>query len=164
MIIHDLSQEQAEQILSRMEDTCVISDNHTIHNCIGCFGCWIKTPGQCVIKDGYETMGAMLGKTKDLIVVSRMYYGGFSPFVKNVFDRSISYLHAYFEIRNKEMHHRHRYDNKIRLRVFFYGDDITQEEKDTANRYVEAVSINLMASFEEIRFLTTKELMEGDLC
>ena len=164
MIIHDLSPEQAEEVLSGVEDNCIIADNHKIRNCIGCFGCWIKTPGQCVIKDGYETMGANLGKTKELIVISRMNYGGFSPFVKNVFDRSISYLHAYFQIRNKEMHHRHRYDNVIHLRVFFYGDDITQEEKDTANRYVEAVCVNLKASFEDIRFVTEKELMEGNLC
>jgi multimeric flavodoxin WrbA len=164
MIIHDLSPEQAEQVLAKTEDDSVICDKQTIHNCIGCFGCWIKTPGQCVIKDGYETMGAQLARTKELIVISRMNYGGLSPFVKNVFDRSISYLHAYFKIRNKEMHHRRRYDNVIRLRVIFYGEDITQEEKDTANGYMEAVSVNLDARLEEIRFVTMKELMEGDLC
>ncbi len=163
MIIHDLNPEQAEKVLAKTEDDLIICENHSIHNCIGCFGCWVKTPGQCVIKDGYESMGARLGKTKELIVISRMNYGGFSPYVKNVMDRSISYLHANFKIRNKEMHHKRRYDNVIRLRVFFYGEDITQDEKDTANGYVEAVSVNLDARFEEIRFLTMKELMEGDL-
>jgi multimeric flavodoxin WrbA len=164
MIIHDLSPEQAEQVLSGVEETCIIADNSTIRNCIGCFGCWIKTPGQCIIKDGYETMGAKLARTTELIVISRMTYGGFSPFVKNVFDRSISYIHANFAIRNKEMHHRRRYDNVIRLRVFFYGDDITKEEEATANRYLEAVRINLDANIEEIRFYTERELMEVGLC
>ena len=164
MIIHDLGPELAEQVLAKTEDDCIICDHQAIHNCIGCFGCWIKTPGQCVIKDGYETMGALLGKTKELIVISRMNYGGLSPYVKNVFDRSISYLHANFTIRNKEMHHRRRYDNVICLRVFFYGEDITQEEKDTANGYMEAVSVNLDARLEEIRFISMKELMEGDIC
>ncbi len=164
MIIHDLSPEQAEQVLGKVQDTCIITDNHTIHNCIGCFGCWIKTPGQCIIKDGYETMGSLLSKTKELIIISRMNYGGLSSFVKNVLDRSISYIHPYFQIRNKEMHHKRRYDNVIRIRVFFYGEEITQEEKDTANGYIEAVSVNLDARFEEIRFMTMQELMEGDLC
>jgi multimeric flavodoxin WrbA len=164
MIIHDLYQEQAEKVLANVEDTCVISDNHTIRNCIGCFGCWVKTPGQCVIKDGYENMGALLGRTKELIIISKMNYGGFSPFVKNVMDRSISYIHPYFQIRNKEMHHRRRYDNVIRIRVLFYGENISQEEKNTANGYIEAVCVNLDARLEEIRFVTIKELTEGDLC
>lgn len=164
MIIHDLSQEEARRVLAGISDPSVISDNHTIHNCIGCFGCWIKTPGRCVIKDGYENMGELLGKTNELIVVSKCCYGGFSPFVKNVFDRSISYIHPYFKIRNKEMHHKRRYDNIIQIRAFLYEEDITQLEKDTAAKYLEAVSINLDCKLKELRFLTKKELMEGGLC
>ncbi len=109
-------------------------------------------------------MGGLLGKTSELIIVSKCCYGGFSPFVKNVLDRSISYIHPYFKIRNREMHHKRRYDNIIRMRVFFYGEDITRLEKDTASKYLEAVSLNLDCRLEELRFLTKKELMEGSLC
>lgn len=164
MIIHDLVPEQAELVLAAFKDSCIISDNHTIHSCIGCFDCWIKTPGQCVIKDGYEMMGALLSRTNELIVISRMNYGGFSPFVKNVLDRSISYMNPNFRILNKEMHHKRRYDNVISIRVIFYGEDITREEKDTAKGYVQAVCINLDARLKELQFLTSKELMEGSLC
>jgi len=164
MYIHDLNQDQAEKVLLTGPDTCVIADNKTIRPCVGCFGCWVKTPGRCVIKDGYEHMGELLGKTTELIIISKMTYGGFSPFVKNVLDRSISYIHPYFQIRNAEMHHQRRYDNVIKIRAFFYGDHITQEEKNTAKSYVEAVCINLDAQFEEIRFASMDELMEGNLC
>ena len=36
----------------------VISPRGSIRNCIGCFGCWIKTPGKYVIHDGYESTGS----------------------------------------------------------------------------------------------------------
>ena len=34
-------------------DYRVIMPQGTIHHCVGCFGCWVKTPGKCVIHDGY---------------------------------------------------------------------------------------------------------------
>ncbi|MGF7143263.1 multimeric flavodoxin WrbA [Anaerotaenia torta] len=164
MIIHDLEQEEAQQVLAGVPDSGRISDNGTIRSCTGCFGCWIKTPGQCVIKDGYENMGELLGKTTELIVISKCCYGSFSPFVKNVFDRSISYIHPYFKIRNREMHHKRRYNNVIQLKVFFYGEELTQQEKNTAAQYLEAVCLNLDCSLKELKFLTKKELMEGCIC
>ena len=29
----------------------MILRNEKIGACLGCFGCWLKTPGECVIKD-----------------------------------------------------------------------------------------------------------------
>ena len=42
----------------------------------------------------------------ELVLVSRCCFGGPGPFVKNVLDRCISYVHPYFVIKNGEMHHR----------------------------------------------------------
>ena len=71
----------------------VIKPNGNIRHCIGCFGCWVKTPGKCVLHDGYEETGVSMGKCTELIFVSRCYYGSVSPFVKMVQDRAISYIH-----------------------------------------------------------------------
>ena len=53
VIIHDLTDLQFQQIFPQIiGDPRIVSNKGSIRNCIGCFGCWIKTPGQCVMKDG----------------------------------------------------------------------------------------------------------------
>ena len=48
LIIHDLDEEEFKNIFSEPdEDVVLIGNSGEILNCIGCFGCWIKTPGKC---------------------------------------------------------------------------------------------------------------------
>ena len=124
------------------------------------FGCWIKTPAVCIIRDKYGDMGEYLSKCKKLIIISKCCYGGFSPFVKNVLDRSISYVHPYFKIKNGEMHHKRRYKNKIDLHIIFYGEKLTENEKSTASRLVKANSINLDCNESKVTFVRDIKEME----
>lgn len=163
LVIHDLEQ---EELLSSIfptlgDDIKIISDDGTIKHCIGCFGCWIKTPAVCVIRDNYGDMGEYLSKCKTLTIISKCFYGGYSPFIKNVMDRSISYVHPYFEIRNKEIHHKNRYDTHFDLKVLFYGENISDKEKETAKKLVKANSTNLDCKSHEVSFVTNLAEMEG---
>jgi multimeric flavodoxin WrbA len=162
LIIHDLEIKDFKKLFpNSFEDTKIISDDGTIHHCIGCFGCWIKTPGACVIRDNYGDMGELLSKCTEVIIISKCCYGGFSPFVKNVLDRSISYVHPYFVIRNKEMHHMRRYENNINIKVWFYGENITEKEKQTAQSLVKANSINLNCNVSRVTFIHNIMEMEA---
>jgi len=131
------------------------SDEKTLYHCMGCFGCWIKTPGRCVVKDSYMNMGKELGKCDELVLVSKCTYGGFSPFVKNVLDRFIPYISPKYRIANNEMHHKRRYDNTIKVSVFFYSANISTKEKDIVHDLVYALALNLFLEVSEIRFLST---------
>lgn len=164
LLIHDLENKEFKKIFpNQLDDTMVISDDGTIHHCIGCFGCWIKTPAACVIRDKYGDMGEYLSKCQEVILISKCCYGGFSPFVKNVLDRSISYIHPYFVIRNGEMHHRRRYKNRMDMRVWFYGENITEKEKQTSEKLVKANSINLDCHVSSISFVNSIEKMEDEI-
>ena len=52
LVIHDLDQSEWDRIQKDYEGWNIITDSGTIHPCIGCFSCWNKDPGRCVIKDG----------------------------------------------------------------------------------------------------------------
>ncbi len=131
-----------------------------IRHCVGCFGCWVKTPGECVIRDGYQLTGRDLSRCGELILISRCVYGSVSPFVKNVLDRAISYIHPDFVIRQGEMHHKRRYDNRLNITACFYGDDITPAERSTAERLTAANSVNYDGSALVRFFKSPEELRE----
>jgi multimeric flavodoxin WrbA len=164
LIIHDLEVKQFERLFPNVpDDVIIISNDGTIKNCIGCFGCWIKTPGVCAIRDHYGDMGELLAKSDEVVILSKCFYGGYSPFVKNVLDRSISYIHPYFEKRNNEMHHKKRYNHKFETSIWFYGDDITDDEKATANKLVVANSINMNSDIKDIQFVKYPQEIEGGI-
>ncbi len=161
ILIHDLSNEQFQSLFPEANTSAyIISDTGTIQHCIGCFGCWIKTPGKCVLKDGYDNMGELLSKSEKVTIISRCFYGCYSPFVKNVLDRSIPWLLPFFKIRNNETHHKRRYQNNMQLAVHFYGE-ITTEERETAKKLVKANCTNFYAKNYEISFSKSLEELCG---
>ena len=155
LLIHDLEKINENILINKYDDITVISDNGKINPCICCFGCWIKTPGQCVIKDGYENLGAILAKCDQMIIISRCFYGSYSPFIKNVIDRIVCpYQLPYLKTINGKTRHPKRYNNKYTFNVYFYGN-ITETEKETAQHVVKAyrenVNMYFFDSFEEIK-------------
>lgn len=160
LIIHDLGNERDEYIskLFAGEGDTVdcVSEKEQIYICTGCYGCWMKTPGECTGKDGYHQMSKRLHEADQLIIVSRCVYGGFSPFVKNVLDRSIGYMHPYFARKNGEMHHKMRYKDILDTQVYLYGN-MNQAETETAQGYVRAVGVNFNFNIEGIHFLRNPE-------
>ncbi len=164
LFICDLESKHFERLIPDLpDDAKIILYDDNIHHCIGCFGCWIKTPGSCVIRDKYGDMGEYLSKSEEVIIISKCCYGGFSPFVKNILDRSISYMHPDFVIKNGEMHHKRRYKNIIDLNVYFYGENIAEKEKETAQKLVKSNSFNLDCNAGRVSFFKSIKEMEGQI-
>jgi multimeric flavodoxin WrbA len=78
--------------------------------CEGCFGCWIRTPGECIVKDDAPAVtGAMVAS--DLVVLlCPVTFGGYSSELKKALDRSIGLVLPFFETIGGEVHHSARYE------------------------------------------------------
>lgn len=159
LIIHDLSESQCQELgLDQMGNNNMIIDSKQISNyCIGCFGCWLKTPGTCIIRDEFQHMGENLSKVEELLIISRSSFGSFSSSVKNVLDRSISYVMPFFEIRKGEMHHAERYHKNLLFSAVIYGEDMTESEKETHQNLVKANALNLNATMGKVLFVEKVE-------
>ena len=150
LIIYDVPIGHIEQYTN---DDDILVNACDIHRyCIGCFGCWLKTPGTCIIKDGFEDMGKRLSQVEEFILISKATFGSYSSAVKNVLDRSISYVLPFFEIRNGEMHHGERHHNHLTISALFYGP-MTENEKRTAENLLRANAVNLNATLGKVHFV-----------
>ncbi len=152
LIIHDLCPEEWEKISDKYINWNVVTDNGSIHPCIGCFSCWNRTPGRCAIHDGYENMGRLIHQAEEVVVISRYTYGGFSGSVKGVFDRCLGYVLPQFEVTKGETHHKKRFDEEKPFTFIFYGPSFTDEEKKSAARYVNAVCTNIRGYVKDVSF------------
>lgn len=161
IIVHDLEEYQINQIIHSIpEGITVIHAKDIKYHCIGCFGCWIKTPGKCVLIDEITKLPALFAKNEQVILISENLYGGFSPKIKRVLDRCIGYILPFFRLVNGEMHHVRRYQNSFSFCVHFYGT-IDAEEKEIAKQLVKANGINLNANNTSVHFYSSWEEIQG---
>ena len=88
VIIHDLREGEALSQEKSDKDSVVIHANNQYAPCCGCFKCWLKNAGFCIMKDSLQHIGALIGQSDPLIIVSQCCYGGYS----------LSLIHIFFSI------------------------------------------------------------------
>ena len=161
MIIHDLGSEYNDT-LNRKADMVIWADGKYAP-CQGCFHCWTKNPATCDLKDSLQEMCRIIGQADDLTIITQNWYGGYSPAIKNLLDRSIGTSTPFSTYRGREMHHTLRYGKHNLFRVVAYGD-ISDREKETWKLMTERNAINEgFGSHEFICILSKDELEDIEL-
>lgn len=84
--------------------------NMNIRPCNGCFHCWWKTPGHCVIPDDTHRIWPVWLKSDIGVWASPLRVGFVSALLKHVVDRWIPLVHPYIELREGESNHAKRYE------------------------------------------------------
>jgi multimeric flavodoxin WrbA len=100
-------------------------DEMNLDFCTGCWSCWWKTPGECVLQDDARQIFRSVINSDFVIFASPMIGGFISSSLKKITDRLIVLLHPYIKIIHGESHHKKRYDRYPDFGV------IVKKEKDT---------------------------------
>lgn len=147
LLIHDLNVKDANEIIPLLPPNSKIFSKETdnIKSCLGCFSCWIKTPGKCIIKDSYSEIPKYILENGTCIIITEIKYGCYTSYVKNVLDRLPSgLLLPFFQTVNGEIHHVPRYKNTaLKFIVIGYGQDVTSDEEKTFKDLIKRNMINL---------------------
>jgi multimeric flavodoxin WrbA len=126
----------------RWEVTTFVLHEIEIQPCQGCFGCWLRTPGRCVLHDTDEIAQAWV--ESDLMVcLSPVTFGGYSSHLKKALDHMIFFALPFFQQIDGETHHQFRYDHNPRLLVL--GTQPAPDEESAAifRRLVERNATNM---------------------
>jgi multimeric flavodoxin WrbA len=123
-------------------DNMVLRDMK-IGSCIGCFGCWLRTPGICVIDDdgrkvAEKTMGSNL-----LVYLTQVTFGGYSSELKRAVDRTACPSLLPFLVKfGGEVHHPNRYEKTPTLVVLGVLPSQEQESEELFETLVARNEIN----------------------
>ena len=88
---------------------CIHLQTMDIKDCMGCFGCWQKTPGKCLHRDDMELLYIKYVRSELVLFASPIIMGFPSALLKRSHDRLIPLVHPYVDIANNDFHHVARY-------------------------------------------------------
>ncbi len=86
-----------------------------IRPCMGCFGCWFKTPGECCLKDDSHKVNRAVINSDFTMWASPLIMDFPSALLKNAVDRSVPLIHPHIVVDHNEAHHAARYPRYPRL-------------------------------------------------
>lgn len=119
-----------------------------ISPCIGCFGCWLKKPGRCLIEDDSQQIVEKMINSDIVIYLTPIVFGGYSSELKKILDRSICLVSPFFMKIKGEMHHRKRYDKYPNIIGIGYIDTYESDQVKNFKNLIYRNSINLHSPFQ----------------
>ena len=110
--------------------------------CLGCFGCWVKTPGVCVIDDAGREVARTYIQSGMVVFISPITFGGYSYELKKIFDRLIPILSPFFKKVGGEIHHKMRYERYPHFLVIGILPEPDREKEEIFNTLIARNALN----------------------
>lgn len=106
-----------------------------IADCIGCYACWLKTPGICALNDDQAEVLKGLVWADWVIMTSPMIMGFVSSLLKKANDRMIPLAHPFLRMDENRMAHYHRYDTDLKAGLIIGSNgSIDPEEREIVDK------------------------------
>jgi len=81
-----------------------------IHPCVGCFTCWVKTPGVCVFKDDMPELLEKVRNCQVLVYAFPLYNYNMTALMKAFQERILPLVHPHFVKTGETYRHPPRYE------------------------------------------------------
>lgn len=102
--------------------------------CVGCWGCWVKTPGECVSRDASLEMDRAVINADFVLWAAPLKMGFPAALLKMANDKHLPLIHPYMVVDHGEAHHLKRYARYPRIGL------LVEKEADTDKRDLQIVT------------------------
>jgi FMN-dependent NADH-azoreductase len=136
----------------------IILRKENIGYCRGCFGCWVKTPGVCLIDDSADALLNSWMKADLLVLLTPITFGGYSSELKKAVDRMIPTVSPFFMKVQGEIHHRPRYKRNPRLLAVGVLLHPYEDKEQIFTRLVDRNAINWHNPTHSVLVVTSDDL------
>jgi multimeric flavodoxin WrbA len=96
-----------------------------LHHCVGCWGCWVKTPGECVTRDASLEMDRAVINADFVLWAAPLKMGFPAELLKRAQDKHLPLIHPYMMVDQGEAHHLKRYARYPRLGLLLEKEPAT---------------------------------------
>ena len=134
------------------QDTEVVTYQNqetTIRDCVGCWSCWLKTPGKCAFGDA-EPMYRDYIQSGEVILLFHTENGFIDGKGKSFLDRLIQHSLPYIKLRNGECGHLKRYDTYPVMNFYFEKEGLSAEEITIIQSYLARCAYHFQSPCKEI--------------
>jgi hypothetical protein len=128
--------------------------------CLGCFGCWTKSPGVCRMDDDGRKIARAAIRSDVMILFTPVTFGGYSAELKKALDRLLCLLAPFFVRIHGEVHHGKRYERYPGLLGIGILDQPDSESERIFKTLVHRNALNLHAPTHNAAVLHTGRKME----
>jgi multimeric flavodoxin WrbA len=99
-----------------------------LHGCTGCFGCWVRTPGECVQDDGGRVVDRQVIAADLVILASPILMGHVSALLRRANERMLPLILPYAGLVDGESRHHKRYPRFPRLALLLERTNGSDDE------------------------------------
>ncbi len=109
LLVEEFKRLKWEPVLVRLRDM-------NIRECVGCFNCWVKTPGLCSTADDAKELNRHYSQADLFALITPIRFGGYGSILKKAMERTVlPNLLPFMESHHGETHHPTRNGKGIKL-------------------------------------------------
>lgn len=144
LIVNTLPEDAAREavaLLAARSSDCRVIHTRGMHlqPCVGCNACWLRTPGICALRDGYEEILRACLRYDAVIFLAGTALNFVDHHMKNVVDRLLPLVTMYTRIVDGQCRHVPRYNKTYRFGLLYAG----AADRTYLNEWLGRVALNM---------------------